>query len=75
MKARLENPFLVSGYVSLLIDAANLKSAVRTARMHKSADFLRDALIPGGLDSLHRGDHVIVVTTEQGLDDIGDILE
>ena len=40
----------VSGYVSLLIDAANLKSAVRTARMHKSADFLRDALIPGGLD-------------------------
>ena len=33
------------------------------------------ALIPGGLDSLHRGDHVIVVTTEQGLDDIGDILE
>ena len=33
------------------------------------------ALIPGGTDSLHRGDHVIVVTAEQGLDDIGDILE
>ena len=32
------------------------------------------ALIPGGLDRIHRGDHVIVVTTEQGLDDIGDIL-
>ena len=33
------------------------------------------ALIPGGTDSLHRGDHVIVVTAEQGLDDICDILE
>ena len=33
------------------------------------------ALIPGGMDSLHRGDHVIVVTAETGLDDIGDILE
>ncbi len=33
------------------------------------------ALIPGGTDSLHQGDHVIVVTTEQGLYDIGDILE
>ena len=32
------------------------------------------ALIPGGLDSIHRGDHVIVVTTEHGLDDISDIL-
>ena len=31
-------------------------------------------LIPGGMDSLHRGDHVIVVSTEQGLNDIGDIL-
>ena len=32
------------------------------------------AIIPGGMDSIHRGDHVIVVTSEQGLDDIGDIL-
>ena len=32
------------------------------------------ALIPGGTDSLHRGDHVIIVTAEQGLDDIVDIL-
>ena len=47
--AELGNPF-VEGYVRLLIDAANLKSAVRTARMHKSADFLSDALIRGGLD-------------------------
>lgn len=46
---KLENPFL-SGYVRLLIDAANLKSAVRTARMHKSADFLSSVLIKGGTD-------------------------
>ena len=45
----LANPFL-SGYVRLLIDAANLKSAVRTARMHKSADFLSSVLIRGGAD-------------------------
>ena len=46
---KLENPF-ISGYVRLLIDAANLKSAVRTARMHKSADFLSSVLIKGGTD-------------------------
>ena len=45
----LGNSF-VTGYVKLLIDAANLKSAVRTARMHKSADFLVDALVRGGTD-------------------------
>ena len=47
--AALDNPF-VSGYVKLLIDAANLKSAVRTARMHKSADFLSSVLIKGATD-------------------------
>ena len=46
---KLENPF-ISGYVRLLIDAANLKSAVRTARMHKSADFLSSVLIKGATD-------------------------
>jgi V/A-type H+-transporting ATPase subunit C len=40
-------PFL-KGYVRLLIDSGNLKSLVRTARMHKDADFLREVLIPGG---------------------------
>ena len=35
-------------YVRLLIDSANLRSAVRTWRMGKDADFLRLALIPGG---------------------------
>ena len=40
------------------------------------ACIIRDGrtLIPGGTDSIRRGDHVIVVTTERGLDDIGDIL-
>ena len=41
------NPFLV-GYVRLQIDSTNLKSLVRTARMHKDADFLREVLLPGG---------------------------
>lgn len=38
----------VKSYVSVLADSTNLKSAVRTARMGKSADFLRLALVPGG---------------------------
>ena len=40
-------PFL-TGYVRLLIDSSNLKSLVRTGRMHKDADFLREVLLPGG---------------------------
>ena len=35
-------------YVKLLIDSINLRSAVRTVRMGKDADFLFTALIPGG---------------------------
>lgn len=38
----------LEGYVDILIDSANLKSAVRTLRMGKDADFLREVLIPGG---------------------------
>ncbi|MBR3474187.1 MAG: V-type ATPase subunit [Oscillospiraceae bacterium] len=40
-------PFL-TGYARLLIDSCNLKSLVRTARMHKDADFLGEVLLPGG---------------------------
>ena len=36
------------GYAALLADSTNLKSAVRSLRMGKNADFLRDALVPGG---------------------------
>ena len=38
----------VKGYASILADSTNLKSAVRTARLGKNADFLRLALVPGG---------------------------
>ncbi len=41
------SPFL-QGYVRLLVDAANLRSAVRAARMGKGADFLNQVLLPGG---------------------------
>lgn len=43
----LESTFL-QGYVRLATDVANLRSAVRAARLDKGADFLRLALIPGG---------------------------
>ena len=39
--------FLV-GYVRLMIDAANLRTLVRTLRMGKNADFLRGVLFEGG---------------------------
>ena len=43
----LDNSF-VRGYVTALIDAANLKSTVRTLRLGKGQEFLRQVLIPGG---------------------------
>lgn len=42
-----ESNFL-SGYVRISVDAANLRTAVRTVRMGKNAEFLRDILFPGG---------------------------
>lgn len=45
--AKLSSAFL-RGYAQILIDAANLRSAVRTMRMGKDADFLKTALTPGG---------------------------
>lgn len=44
---KLGSKFL-RGYAETLIDSANLRSAVRTLRMHKDADFLRVALVRGG---------------------------
>ena len=43
----LESPFL-TGYAQTQIDSANLRAAVRTLRMGRDTDFLRQALIPGG---------------------------
>lgn len=38
----------LSGYVTASIDAANLRSAVRAARLDKGPDFLRQVLVEGG---------------------------
>ncbi len=45
--AEADCPFL-AGYTRVLIDSGNLKSLVRTARMQKDEDFLREVLLPGG---------------------------
>ncbi len=47
------NAFL-QGYARILIDAANLKGAVRTLRMGKDRDFMHDVLIAGGNVSTDR---------------------
>ncbi|MEG1721269.1 MAG: V-type ATPase subunit [Pseudoflavonifractor sp.] len=41
------SPFLM-GYVRLLIDATNLRTAVRAARMGQELPFLQQVLVPGG---------------------------
>ncbi len=38
----------ITGYVSLLIDSANLRTVVRTLRMKKDMDLLKKALFTGG---------------------------
>lgn len=38
----------LENYVRLLVDVANLRAAVRVARMGKESDFLKTVLIPGG---------------------------
>ena len=43
----LDSDFL-TGYARILIDSANLRSAVRTMRMGKDLDFLKLALVSGG---------------------------
>ena len=44
---KLYSPFL-SDYVKLSVDGANLRAAVRTMRMGRNMDFLRNALISDG---------------------------
>jgi V/A-type H+-transporting ATPase subunit C len=43
----LESPFL-QGYVKLAIDVANLRAAVRCARLDKDSEFVNRVLLPGG---------------------------
>ena len=52
------------GYVRTMIDSANLRSAVRTLRMGRGADFLRQALIPDGGVS---AENVLQAATAEGL--------
>lgn len=46
--ARQRRSSYLEGYVKLLIDAANLRTAVRVYRMDKEDDFLRQVLLEGG---------------------------
>ena len=47
LAAQTGSAFL-EGYVRLLIDAANLRAAVRASRLGKGREFLRQVLVPGG---------------------------
>lgn len=46
--AKATGSALLMGYVALMTDAANLRAAVRAARLGKDEGFLRGALLPGG---------------------------
>ena len=52
------------GYVEVLADATNLRSAVRIQRMGKDIGYLREALVPGGSVSEER---VVAGLTSEGL--------
>ncbi len=52
--ARESGSAFLERYVQVLIDSTNLKSAVRTLRMGKDADFLHAVIIPGGAVSADR---------------------
>ena len=46
--ARQSGSKFLEGYVAALIDASNLRAAVRAARLDKAGEFLRAVLVPGG---------------------------
>ena len=52
--ARESGSAFLEGYVRISIDAANLKSLVRTLRMGKDTDFLKGVLFTGGSLDLQR---------------------
>lgn len=47
-EARSAESSFLEGYAEILVDSANLKSAVRILRMGKGEEFLRSVLMPGG---------------------------
>ena len=61
----LDSEFL-QGYVRLSVDIANLRTAVRVARMGKESDFLRQVLLPGGNVSVQ----AILAVRPEGLSDV-----
>ena len=54
----------LAGYVTALIDGANLRAAVRAARLDKAGEFLRSVLVDGG--SVPPGDIARVKGSELG---------
>lgn len=52
--ARQSESAFLAGYVRILVDAANLRSVVRTLRMGKGADFLKSVLFDGGNVDVNR---------------------
>ena len=46
--AKESGSVFTQGYVKLCVDAANLRAAVRAARLDKGPDFLRQVLVTGG---------------------------
>ncbi len=60
---QLESPYL-TGYVAILADSTNLRSAVRTLRMGKDVAVMRDALVPGGNVSVER---ILAASTADGI--------
>ena len=60
---QLESPYL-TGYVAVLADSTNLRSAVRILRMGKDVLSMRDAFVSGGNVSV---DRIIAASTGEGL--------
>ena len=58
----------LQGYVRLSIDAANLRSAVRTLRMQKSTDFLRGVLFSGG--DIDTGRTLVALTSGSSIEEL-----
>jgi V/A-type H+/Na+-transporting ATPase subunit C len=74
--ARASESDFLAGYVRINIDAANLKSVVRTLRMGKDVDFLKGVLFSGGnldvpriLNAVNSGSSVEELYTVSALHD------
>lgn len=50
--AKASGSTFLEGYAALFADTANLRAAVRAARLDRGPDFLRQVLVPGGTVSL-----------------------